>query len=404
MKRLALKFGGTSVGTIEKIKEVANIIKKRHSEGNEIIVIVSAMSGVTNDLHKKSNLISKDFDSKELDVLLSSGEQISCSLLSGALIELGIKARSWLGWQIPIITNKNYNASQIIKIKTDEILNFISKKGVAVIPGFQGISSEIRITTLGRGGSDLTAVAIAKFFNTDSCEIYTDVDGVLTTDPSINIKAKKIDKISYEEMLEMSSMGAKVMQPNAVQASMINEIPVHVRSTFSEKSGTKIVSENESDYKKVITGIAYSKSNAKVSIVGVIDKPGVAADVFEPMGKNNINIDMVIQNTSLDGKTANITFTIKQEDLKKTLSIIEKDKEKLNYNKITHDDKLAKVSIIGAGMISSPGVTHRMFRALADEKINILAISTSEIKISVLIREELTQKAVKTLHNAFGLN
>ena len=404
MKRLALKFGGTSVGTIEKIKEVANIIKKRHSEGNEIIVIVSAMSGVTNDLYKKSNLISKDFDSKELDVLLSSGEQISCSLLSGALIELGIKARSWLGWQIPIITNKNYNASQIIKIKTDEILNFISKKGVAVIPGFQGISSEIRITTLGRGGSDLTAVAIAKFFNTDSCEIYTDVDGVLTTDPSINTKAKKIDKISYEEMLEMSSMGAKVMQPNAVQASMINDIPVHVRSTFSEKTGTKIVSENESDYKKVITGIAYSKSNAKVSIVGVIDKPGVAADVFEPMGKNNINIDMVIQNTSLDGKTANITFTIKQEDLKKTLGIIEKDKEKLNYNKITHDDKLAKVSIIGAGMISSPGVTHKMFRALADEKINILAISTSEIKISVLIREDFTQKAVKRLHKEFGLD
>jgi len=404
MKRLALKFGGTSVGTIEKIKEVANIIKKRHSEGNEIIVIVSAMSGVTNDLHKKSNLISKDFDSKELDVLLSSGEQISCSLLSGALIELGIKARSWLGWQIPIITNKNYNASQIIKIKTDEILNFISKKGVAVIPGFQGISSEVRITTLGRGGSDLTAVAIAKFFNTDSCEIYTDVDGVLTTDPLINTKAKKIDKISYEEMLEMSSMGAKVMQPNAVQASMINDIPVHVRSTFSEKTGTKIVSENESDYKKVITGIAYSKSNAKVSIVGVIDKPGVAADVFEPMGKNNINIDMVIQNTSLDGKKANITFTIKQEDLKKTLSIIEKDKEKLNYNKITHDDKLAKVSIIGAGMISSPGVTYRMFRALADEKINILAISTSEIKISVLIREDFTQKAVKRLHKEFGLD
>ena len=404
MKRLALKFGGTSVGTIEKIKEVANIIKKRHSEGNEIIVIVSAMSGVTNDLHKKSNLISKDFDSKELDVLLSSGEQISCSLLSGALIELGIKARSWLGWQIPIITNKNYNASQIIKIKTDEILNFISKKGVAVIPGFQGISSEVRITTLGRGGSDLTAVAIAKFFNTDSCEIYTDVDGVLTTDPLINTKAKKIDKISYEEMLEMSSMGAKVMQPNAVQASMINDIPVHVRSTFSEKTGTKIVSENESDYKKVITGIAYSKSNAKVSIVGVIDKPGVAADVFEPMGKNNINIDMVIQNTSLDGKKANITFTIKQEDLKKTLSIIEKDKEKLNYNKITHDDKLAKVSIIGAGMISSPGVTYRMFRALADEKINILAISTSEIKISVLIREASTQKAVKALHKVFELN
>ena len=404
MKRLTLKFGGTSVGTIEKIKKVANIIKKRHAEGNEIIVVVSAMSGVTDELNKKSNLISKDFDNKELDVLLSSGEQISCSVLSGALLDLGIKARSWLAWQIPIITNNNHTSSQIIKIKTDEILNFISKKGVAVIPGFQGISPEIRVTTLGRGGSDLSAVAIAKFFKTDSCEIYTDVDGVLTTDPSINKKAKKIDKISYEEMLEMSSMGAKVMQPSSVQASMVNDIPIHVRSTFSEKSGTKIVSENEADYKKVVTGIAYSKSNAKVSIVGVVDKPGVAADVFEPMGKNNINIDMVIQNTSLDGKTANITFTIKQENLKKTLNIIEKNKEKLNYNKITHDDKLAKVSIIGAGMIASPGVTYRMFRSLAEEKINILAISTSEIKISVLIREDLTQKAVRTLHKEFELD
>ena len=404
MKRLILKFGGTSVGTIEKIKKVANIIKKRFSEGNEIIVVVSAMSGVTDELKSKSDLISKNFDSKELDVLLSSGEQASCSLLSGALIDLGVNARSWLGWQIPIITNENHTSSKIIKIKTDEILNFISKKGVAVIAGFQGISKESRITTLGRGGSDLSAVAIAKFFETDSCEIYTDVDGVLTTDPSINEKAKKIDKISYEEMLEMSSLGAKVMQPNAVQASMIDDIPIHVRSTFSEKPGTIIISDNEIDYKKVVTGIAYSKNNAKVSIVGVVDKPGVAADVFEPIGKNNVNIDMVIQNTSLDGKTANITFTIKQEDLQKTLSIIEKNKQKLNYNKVTHDDKLAKISIIGAGMIASPGVTYKMFRSLADEKINILAISTSEIKISVLIREDLTQKAVKTLHKTFGLN
>ena len=404
MKKLVLKFGGTSVGSIEKIKNVANIVKKRFVEGNQIIVVVSAMSGVTDELKAKSDLISKNFDDKELDVLLSSGEQASCSLLSGALIDIGIKARSWLGWQIPIITNDNYTSSQIMQIKTDEILEFISKKGVAVIAGFQGISTEKRITTLGRGGSDLSAVAIAKFFQTDFCEIYTDVDGVLTTDPSINAKAKKIDKISYEEMLEMASLGAKVMQPNAVQASMIDNIPIHVRSTFSEKSGTKITSESEIDYKKVITGIAYSKNNAKVSIVGVIDKPGVAADVFEPIGQNNINIDMVIQNTSLDGKKANITFTIKREDLKKTLDIIEKSKQKLNYNKITHDDKLAKVSIIGAGMIASPGVTHKMFRSLADENINILAISTSEIKISVLIREESTQKAVKILHKTFGLN
>jgi len=404
MKKLCLKFGGSSVENVEKIRKVANIVKKRLSEGNQIIVVVSAMYGVTDELKAKSDLISKNFDDKELDVLLASGEQASCSLLSGALIELGVKARSWLGWQIPIVTNNNHTSSQIIKIKTDEILNFISKKGVAVIAGFQGISKDIRITTLGRGGSDLSAVAIAKFFQTDSCEIYTDVEGVFTADPSINEKAKKIDKISYEEMLEMASLGAKVMQPNAVQTSMIDNIPIHVRSTFSEKPGTKIISDSEIDYDKVVTGVAYSKNNAKVSVVGVVDKPGVAADIFEPIGKNNINIDMVIQNTSLDGKKANITFTIKREDLKKTLSLIEKNKQKLDYNKLIHDDKLAKVSIIGAGMQANSGVTHKMFRSLADEKINILAISTSEIKISVLIRENLTQKAVKTLHKTFELN
>ena len=250
MKRLVLKFGGTSVGTIEKIKKVANIIKKRLSEGNQIIVVVSAMSGVTDELKAKSDLVSKNFDAKELDTLLASGEQVSSSLLSGALIDLGIKSRSWLGWQIPIVTNDNHTSSQIIKIKTDEILNFISKKGVAVIAGFQGISKEIRITTLGRGGSDLSAVELAKFFHTDSCEIYTDVEGVFTTDPSINEKAKIIEKISYEEMLEMASLGAKVMQPNAVQKSMIDNIPIHVRSTFSEKSGTKIISDSEIDNKK----------------------------------------------------------------------------------------------------------------------------------------------------------
>ena len=404
MKRFIFKFGGTSVGTVDKIKKVANIIKKRHDEGNDVIVIVSAMSGETNSLKKKSEAISKNFDNKELDVLLSSGEQASSSLLSGALISLGLKSRSWLGWQIPILTNNNYTASQIIKIKTEEVLNFLSIKGVPVIAGFQGISLENRITTLGRGGSDLSAVAFAKFFDADACEIYTDVDGVLTTDPSINENAKTIDKISYEEMLEMASLGAEVMQPNAVQASMIDDIPIHVRSTFSGKDGTKIISENDIDYKKAVTGIAYSKDNAKVSIVGVVDKPGVAADIFEPIGKNNINIDMVIQNTSLDGKTANITFTIKQEDLKKTLDIIEKNKEKINFKKISYDDKLAKVSIIGAGMITSPGVTHKMFRSLANEKINILAISTSEIKLSVLVQQDLTQKAVKILHKTFELN
>jgi aspartate kinase len=404
MKRIVLKFGGTSVGSITKIQNVAKIIKKRYDDKNEIIVVVSAMSGTTNDLVKKSKLISANFDKKELDVLLSSGEQVSSSLLSAAIIELGIKARSWLNWQIPIVTDDKYNASQIINVQTKEILKFISNRGVAVIPGFQGISTENRTTTLGRGGSDLSAVVIAKFFKSDTCEIYTDVDGVLTTDPTINKKAKKIDKISYEEMLEMASLGAKVMQPTSVQAAMLENIPVHVKSTFSEKTGTIITSENEINYKKVVTGITYSKKNAKISIVGIVDKPGLAADVFEPLGENNVNIDMVIQNTSLDGKNANITFTIKKEDLKKTLNIIEKNKKKINYNKVTHDDKLSKVSIIGAGMIASPGVTYKMFRSLANEKINILAISTSEIKISVLVNDNMTQKAVKALHKTFQLD
>ena len=404
MKRLVLKFGGTSVGTIEKIKNVANIIKKRHNEGNEIIVIVSAMSNVTNDLKKQSSVISKNFDDKELDVLLSSGEQVSSSLLSGAIIDSGLKARSWLGWQIPIFTDDNYTSSQIMKIKTDGILSFISDGGIAVIAGFQGISKDNRITTLGRGGSDLSAVAVAKFFKTDSCEIYTDVEGVLTTDPAIHKKAKKIDKISYEEMLEMASLGAKVMQPISVQTSMIDDIPIHVRSVFSEKVGTTITSQSKIDYKKVVTGIAYSKNDAKVTLVGVADKPGVAAEIFEPLGKNNINIDMVIQTAASDGKKTDVTFTIKREDLLKTLKLIEKNNQHLNYEKIIRDDKVSKVSIIGAGMVANPGVVHKMFSALGREQINILAISTSEIKISVLVHENMTQKAVKALHKKFELD
>ena len=404
MKRLVLKFGGTSVGTIEKIKNVANIIKKRHNEGNEIIVIVSAMSNVTNDLKKQSSVISKNFDDKELDVLLSSGEQVSSSLLSGAIIDSGLKARSWLGWQIPIFTDDNYTSSQIMKIKTDGILSFISDGGIAVIAGFQGISKDNRITTLGRGGSDLSAVVVAKFFQTDSCEIYTDVEGVLTTDPSIHKKAKKIDKISYEEMLEMASLGAKVMQPISVQTSMIDDIPIHVRSVFSEKVGTTITSQSKIDYKKVVTGIAYSKNDAKVTLVGVADKPGVAAEIFEPLGKNNINIDMVIQTAASDGKKTDVTFTIKREDLLKTLKLIEKNNQHLNYEKIIRDDKVSKVSIIGAGMVANPGVVHKMFSALGREQINILAISTSEIKISVLVHENMTQKAVKALHKKFELD
>ena len=404
MTRLVLKFGGTSVGNIEKIQKVANLIKKKHDQNIELIVVVSAMSGFTNELIKKSQLISKNFDPAEYDALVSSGEQISSSLLTGALIDLGLKARSWLGWQIPIMTDDNHSFSKIINIDTKEISDFISKKGIAVITGFQGVSNKNRTTTLGRGGSDLSAVVIAKFFQTDSCEIYTDVEGVLTTAPSIHNRAKKIDKISYEEMLEMASLGAKVMQPTSVQASMINNITVNVKSTFSKAEGTLILDENEIDYQKVVTGIAYSKNDAKVTLVGVVDKPGVAADIFEPLGKSNINIDMVIQNISSDGKETDVTFTIKREDLNKTLNLIEKSNKKIKYKNLIHDDKVSKVSIIGAGMIANPGVTYKMFRCLANENINILAISTSEIKISVLVKENLTQKAVKALHKIFELD
>ena len=404
MKRIVIKFGGTSVGSIEKINNAAKIVKKRQEEGNQVIVVVSAMSGATNDLISQSKQISNNFNKSELDVLMSSGEQITSSLLSGALIELGIKSRSWMGWQIPILTTGVHSSSRIIKIKTEEVLAFLSEDGIPVIAGFQGISKDNRVSTIGRGGSDTSALMIAKFFETESCEIYTDVEGVFTTDPFINSKAKKIEKISYEEMLEMSSLGAKVMQPSAVQTAMTNNIQVHVRSTFAEKKGTYIVPEEEIDDKKIVTGVTYSKNDAKVSLLNVKDKPGVAANIFEPLGENNINIDMVVQNISSDQMETDVTFTIKREDLDKTLKIIEKNRENIEYKKLIHDDKVSKVSIIGAGMIVHPGVTYKMFRSLANEKINILVISTSEIKISVLINENMTQKAVKALHKTFKLD
>jgi len=286
----------------------------------------------------------------------------------------------------------------------DKINKFISSKGVAIIPGFQGISKDGEITTIGRGGSDATAVAIAKIFNTNECEIYTDVEGVYSTDPRYFPKAKKINKISYEEMLEMSSLGAKVMQSSAVQTATMYDLPLHVRSTFSRAEGTKIFSSENIDYSKTITGVTYSKDEAKITLLGVQDKPGVAADIFEPLGKNSINIDMVIQNISSDGKTTDLTFTIKRSDLNKTIKIIKSNKKNVKYKSISSDKKVSKLSIVGAGMITTPGVTYKMFRALAQEKINIIAISTSEIKISVIINETNNMKAVKKLHTVFNLD
>ena len=398
-----LKFGGTSVGTIERIQHVANIIKKEHDYGNQVITIVSAMAGQTNELIKLSKAITNDFNKREFDVLLSSGEQITCALLAGALIRLNIKAKSWLNWQIPILTEGEHSNARIINMNVEKINNYLKNNGVAIIPGFQGISENGDITTIGRGGSDATAVAVAKIFNADVCEIYTDVDGVYSTDPNKIPVAKKIDKISYDEMLELSSLGAKVMQPSAVQTAMMYDIPLEVRSTFTNRQGTKIFDQENIDYTKSITGVAYSKDDAKITIIGVEDKPGIAANIFEPLSKAQINVDMVIQNISSDQKTTDITFTIKRDDVSKTKDILKKNKN-IDYKKISHNDKVSKVSIVGAGMVATPGITYRMFRALSEENINIIAISTSEIKLSVIIDEENTLKAIKKLHTIFELD
>ena len=403
MGKKVLKFGGTSVGTTERIQHVANIIKKEQSSGNKIIAVVSAMAGKTNELFKLSNEISEEFNKRELDVLLSSGEQVTCALLSGALSKLDVKAKSWMNWQIPILTDGKHTNARIINMHVERINKYLDENGVVVMPGFQGVSQNGDITTIGRGGSDATAVAAAKIFNADSCEIYTDVDGVFSSDPNKIPVAKKIDKISYDEMLELSSLGAKVMQSSAVQTAMMYDIPLEVRSTFTDRKGTKIFSQESIDYTKSVTGVAYSKDDAKITVIGVEDRPGVAANIFEPLSNAQINVDMVIQNISSDQKTTDITFTVKRNEVTKTKKIL-KDNNKIEYKEIIDRDKVAKISIVGAGMVTTPGVTYKMFRALSDEGINILAISTSEIKISVIIEEENTLKAVKKLHTIFDLD
>ena len=403
MVKKVLKFGGTSVGTIERIQHVANIIKKELSAGNKVISVVSAMAGKTNELIQFSNQISKNFNKRELDVLLSSGEQVTCALLSGALIKLKVKAKSWMNWQVPILTEGDHTNSRIINMNVEKINKYLDDGIVVIIPGFQGISKSGDITTIGRGGSDATAVAVAKIFNAETCEIYTDVDGVFSTDPNKIPVAKKIDKISYDEMLELASLGAKVIQSSAVQTAMMYDIPLEVKSTFTERKGTKIFNQENIDYTKSVTGVAYSKDDAKITVTGVEDRPGVAANIFEPLSKAQVNVDMVIQNISSDQKTTDITFTVKRDDIVKTKQIL-KENNKIKYRKIIQNNNVAKISIVGAGMVSTPGVTYRMFRALSDEGINILAISTSEIKLSVIIEENNTLKAIKKLHTIFDLD
>ena len=403
MKIIVLKFGGTSVGTVDRIKNVANIITSYIKKKYKVIVVSSAMSGVTNDLIRKSEKISNDFDVQELDVLLSTGEQIACSLLAGRLRHLGYNSRSWLAWQIPIITSGDYNSSRIININKNKIHKYLKSNGIPIITGFQGINNKSRVTTLGRGGSDTSAIMVAKFFKANKCIIYTDVDGVMTTDPRVFNKAKKIKVISYEEMLEMSSLGSKVMQSSSVQEARLNRIDVDVKSSFQNKSGTLITKRKNIINNKIITGVSSTKNDAKITLIGVKDKPGIAASIFKPLSDNNINVDMVVQNISSNGKETDLTFTIKSGDVNKTRKLIKLNK-KINFKKMKVDKDVSKVSIIGVGMITTPGVTYRMFQALSEKKINIMVISTSEIKISVLISKKHLVKAVAALHKEFSLN
>ena len=402
MKIVVLKFGGTSVGTIKRIKKVAEIIQNYKKKNYKVVVVSSAISGVTNELIKKAKEISENFSDSEYDVLVSSGEQVDCSLIAGRLIHKGLKSRSWLAWQIPILTDGSYKNSRIHKINKNKILNYLAKGGIPIITGFQGINNEDRVTTIGRGGSDASAIVLAKFLKAERCIIYTDVEGVFTTDPNKLNKAKKIKVISYEEMLEMASLGAKVMQPVSIQDARLNRIDVEVKSSFIKKTGTLITKRSNINNNKIITGITFTHNDSKVTLIGVKDKPGVAASIFKPLSRNMINVDMVVQNISANGKETDLTFTIRTEDLNKTKKIIQSNKS-INYRKLSFEKEVSKISVIGVGMITTPGVTFRMFQALANKKINIKVISTSEIKISVLIDKKNTKKALIALHKEFRL-
>ena len=402
MEIIVLKFGGTSVGSIQRIKEVAKIIKS-YSRKYNVIVLSSAMSGTTNKLINMSLKISKNFSDHEYDTLVSAGEQISCSLLAGQLLENGVKARSWMAWQVPILTEGKHRHSRIKYINKNKILKYLRSGGIPIIAGFQGIDKNLNITTIGRGGSDSSAIMVAKFFKARRCVIYTDVEGVYTTDPNKLNSAKKIQNISYEEMLEMASLGSKVMQAHSIQDARLNRINIEVKSSFINKSGTLITKRKNIINNKIITGISSTDNDAKVTLVGVKDRPGIAASIFKPLSENSINVDMVVQNISSDGKETDLTFTIKSIDLTKTKKIINKYKN-IIFKKLIFDKNVSKVSIIGVGMITTPGVTFRMFQALARKNINIQVISTSEIKISVLIKRTNVTKAIKCLHQEFKLN
>ena len=397
-----MKFGGTSVANLDRIKNVANIVEN-HSKNNKIIVVLSAMAGVTNNL--QDQLVSLDSNgSPENDLVLTSGEQVSIGLLSSILKKKGIKSIPLLGWQIPIITDEHHEKAKILNIDTKNINYFFKEFDVIVLAGFQGINTRGQITSLGRGGSDTTAVAIASAVKAERCDIFTDVEGVFTTDPNIEPKAKKISKVSYEEMLEMASMGAKVLQTRSVELAMKNNLTLQVLSSLTNKEGTFVIDTDNLIEKEIVSGVSYSKNEAKVTISGIPDKPGISAKIFGIMAENNINVDMIVQNISQDGVFANITFTVSDKDLELSNRLLHENSSFLNFKSVLTDDKVSKVSVIGMGMMSQSGVAEKMFKTLAENSINILAISTSEIKISVLIDKKYTELAVKSLHAVYNLN
>lgn len=407
MALIVMKFGGTSVADVKRIEGAAEKVAREVALGHKVAVVVSAMSGVTNQLVEYCTSISPLHDAREYDVVVASGEQVTSGLMALAIQKKGLNARSWQGWQIPFKTNETHSKARIMEIDTTELLKRLNDGEVAVVPGFQGVTERNRISTLGRGGSDTSAVALAAALGADRCDIYTDVDGVYTTDPRIVPEAKKIKKISYEEMLELASLGAKVLQTRSVEIAMKMDMPVQVLSSFdpavgSEMPGTLVTREEDIVEQELVTGIAFTRDEAKVTVLRVPDVPGVAARIFGPLADAAVNVDMIVQNISSDGKTTDITFTIPKTDLPRAEETLSKIKD-LNYEKLITSDNVTKLSVVGVGMKSHSGVANTMFKTLASKGINIQVISTSEIKISVLIEKDYTELAVRSLHAAYGL-
>ncbi len=404
MARIVMKFGGTSLADLDHVRNVAERVKDEVDRGNQVAVIVSAMAGVTDQLADYADQSAGIYDLREYDVVVSSGEQVTAGIVAIVLQDLGVAARSWLGWQIPIQTDDAHGNARIEDIDVAEIERRLEAGQVAVVTGFQGIDAQNRVTTLGRGGSDISAVALAAALEAERCDIYTDVDGVYTSDPRIVARAHKLDRITYEEMLEMASQGAKVLQTRSVEIAMKHRVRVQVRSSFDDTPGTLVVDEDEIVEQAIVSGITYSRDEAKVTLTGVPDRPGAAASIFGPLAEAAINVDMIVQNVSVESERTGLTFTVPKTDLERAVEVLEALKGTLEYGDLLSDADVVKVSVIGVGMRSHAGVAQKMFATLAEKGINIQVISTSEIKVSVLVAEQYTELAVRSLHSAYGLD